>query len=126
MTEYAKDTRFSAGWMVGGTAIILVTYLFGLFILSAAGVTSIWIALAVALGCFGAGGFVVGWQSEGRTIIEAGIAAINVVLIVFVINGFNIANPIALALGSALPFGAAVLGAFLGELVQGNTIRRDD
>ena len=36
------------------------------------------------------------------------------------------ADPVALVIGSALPFAAAVLGAWIGELVQGSTIETED
>jgi hypothetical protein len=66
---------------------------------------------------FGIGGFIVGIKSAGRTILEPGISAAIAVIIALLISGnFTIGNLIA---GGLLPFGAGVLGGWLGELRQG-------
>ena len=66
---------------------------------------------------FAIGGFVVGLKSAGKTIVEPGISAAIAVLIALVIAGnFSIAN---LLVGALVPFGAGVLGGWLGERRQG-------
>src|SRR5262245_28469781 len=123
MAVYDKDKSFSVGWMIGGTVLMFVTNFFGGFVAGAAGLTNIWAIAGIALACFAIAGFVIGWQSEGQTILEAGIAAILAIAIALALRGAIIfADPVALAIGTAVPFGAAVLGAWIGELVQGNTI----
>jgi hypothetical protein len=125
MAEYTKDKEFSWGWTIGGTALMFVVSWFGRFIAVGAGIANTWILLAIALGSYAVTGFVIGWQSEGRTIIEAGIAAIFSIAANFVIFGIPLSDPVLLIV-SALPFAAACLGAVIGELVQGSVIVRDD
>lgn len=68
---------------------------------------------------FAVGGFIVGVKSAGRTIIEPGISAAIAVLIGLLIAGnFSIVN---LLVGGLVPFGAGVLGGWLGERRQGTT-----
>ena len=79
------------------------------------------LALAVALNflAFAIGGFVVGLKSVGRTILEPGISAAIAVLIALVIAGnFSILN---LLIGGLVPFGAGVLGGWLGERRQASS-----
>jgi hypothetical protein len=67
---------------------------------------------------FAVGGFIVGVKSAGRTILEPGISAAVAVLIALLIAGnFSILN---LLVGGLVPFGAGVLGGWLGERKQGN------
>lgn len=67
--------------------------------------------------CFVVGGFIVGIKSAGRTILEPGISAAIAVLIALLISGnFTLANMVA---GGLVPFGAGVLGGWLGERRQG-------
>ncbi len=66
---------------------------------------------------FAVGGFIVGVKSAGRTILEPGISAAIAVLIALLIGGnFSVAN---LLVGALVPFGAGVLGGWLGERRQG-------
>jgi hypothetical protein len=77
--------------------------------------------LAAALNflTFAIGGFIVGVKSAGRTIIEPGISAAIAVLIALLIAGnFSIVN---LLVAGLVPFGAGVLGGWLGERKQGTT-----
>ncbi len=68
---------------------------------------------------FAIGGFIVGVKSAGRTILEPGISAAIAVLIGLLIAGnFSIVN---LLVGGLVPFGAGVLGGWLGERRQGTT-----
>lgn len=68
---------------------------------------------------FAIGGFIVGVKSAGRTILEPGISAAIAVLIGLIIAGnFSILN---LLVGGLVPFGAGVLGGWLGERQQGTT-----
>ncbi len=68
---------------------------------------------------YAAGGFIVGVKSAGRTILEPGISAAIAVLIALLIAGnFSIVN---LLIGGVVPFGAGVLGGWLGERRQGTT-----
>jgi hypothetical protein len=62
------------------------------------------------------GGFIVGLKSAGRTILEPGISAAIAVAIALVISGnFSVAG---LLVGGLVPFGAGVLGGWLGERRQ--------
>ncbi len=76
MAEYTKDKRFSVGWVIGGTVLMFITNFFGGFVAIGAGVGSLWALAGIGMACFAAGGFVIGWQSEGSTILEAGLAAV--------------------------------------------------
>jgi len=125
---YDKDKSFSWGWTVGGTVLMFVTSFFGGFVAIGAGLTSpLWL-LGISLLCFFVGGFVIGWKSEGQTILEGGLAAVFAILISLGIRGFGLAmlNPIAFVIGIAIPFGAGLLGAFIGELVQGDPVETED
>ena len=76
-------------------------------------------AAALNFLAFAIGGFIVGVKSAGRTIIEPGISAAIAVLIGLLIGGnFSI---LALLVGGLIPFGAGVLGGWLGEKKQGTT-----
>jgi hypothetical protein len=94
-----------------------------------AGVQSVAVALGLAVACFAFGGFIIGWKSEGQTILEAGLAAILAALLGVVIQSTlrhqsmaGLMNPIALAIGLGIPFAAGVLGGWIGEKVQGDTV----
>jgi hypothetical protein len=129
MALYDKDKRFSTGWMVGGTVLMFVFHFFGRFVAVGAGITSLWVLTAIAAGCFALTGFVIGWRSEGQTIVEAGLAAaIATGLMVGIIGltalAFLAPHILVIVLGG--PFLAAVFGAWLGETLQGDTIETDD
>lgn len=77
------------------------------------------LAAAINFLAFVIGGFIVGWKSAGRTIIEPGISAAIAVLIALLIAGnFTVMN---LIVGGLIPFGAGVLGGWLGERRQDAT-----
>jgi len=62
------------------------------------------------------GGFIVGLKSAGRTILEPGISAAIAVLIALLLSGtFTVGN---LLVGGLVPFGAGILGGWLGERRQ--------
>jgi hypothetical protein len=62
------------------------------------------------------GGYIVGIKSSGRTILEPGISAAIAVIIGLLISGnFTLVNMFA---GGLVPFGAGVLGGWLGERRQ--------
>jgi hypothetical protein len=129
MAEYEKDTEFSWGWCVGGAALVFVTQFLGGFIAIGAGVTNVLALYGVAIACYAVTGFVIGWKSEGRTILEGGIAAVLAIAIAMALKGISLAvvlDPLVAALGIGATFGAAVLGAFVGEQAQGNFIHRSD
>ncbi|MBL8666548.1 MAG: hypothetical protein JNM48_03720 [Rhodospirillales bacterium] len=64
------------------------------------------------------GGFIVGLQSSGKTIIEPGLSAAIAVLFALLISGnFSVFGLVA---GGVVPFAAGVLGGWLGERRQGN------
>jgi hypothetical protein len=126
MAEYEKDKNFSWGWCVGGMVLMFITNWFGGFLEAGLGITSIWANAGISLAAFAIGGFVIGWQSEGRTIIEGGIAALLAIGVAVAIRGLPTIDPIALSIGFGIPFGAAILGAWIGELVQGNVIVTKD
>ncbi|HEY1812307.1 MAG TPA: hypothetical protein VGG74_08105 [Kofleriaceae bacterium] len=127
MAEYTKDTRFSWGWVVGGAVLIWVLQFFaGLFMIMV-GMHEL-AAAGIALGAYLGGGFVIGWWSEGRTILEAGLATL---LVVFIELGRGHAALGRLSPGELLfiygvPFVAAIIGAWIGERVQGNVVRTSD
>lgn len=129
MAVYDKDKSFSVGWTIGGAIIMGLILLFSHFILIGSGVQNLWIFVAVWSGGFAAGGFVIGWQSEGQTIIEAGIAAI---LVLGAAVGFgelaalSVVKPLAAAVVVGPPFAFSILGAFIGEKVQGDVIETQD
>jgi hypothetical protein len=130
MAEYSKDKRFSVGWVIGGAVIMAVTAVFGSFIVKAVGVPSVYVAYAIVAACYALGGFVVGWQSEGSTIIEAGLAALlatgaQIAIAAFSNNGFS-TDPEALGLGVGLPIVGGIIGSIIGEKVQGDVIRTQD
>ena len=128
MAEYTKDTRFSMGWVIGGTVLMIITNIFGGFLAIAFGVDSLLSVAAIALVCFALGGFVIGWQSEGSTILEAGIAAVVALGVTYFIRNSSLpSDPQVLLLGFGVPFLAALFGGWVGEKVQGDTITtRDD
>ena len=127
MAEYTKDKGFSAGWMIGGAVLMFITTWFGGFILTGLAVQDLWIRVAVQVACFLLGGFVIGWKSEGSTIIEAGLAAILTIVGVLAIAGFVLdPDPVLLAETVGVPFVSAIVGAFIGEKVQGDVIVTKD
>ena len=66
---------------------------------------------------FAIGGYIVGWKSVGRTILEPGISAAAAVTIGLIISGnLTVLNMIA---GALVPFLAGLLGGWLGERKQG-------
>ncbi len=125
---YDKDKSFSWGWTIGGTVLMFVTSFFGGFVAAGAGITSPLAIAGIAVLCFFVGGFVIGWKSEGQTILEGGLAAVFAILISLGTKGFGRAllEPIALVIGVGIPFGAGLLGAFIGELVQGDPVETED
>jgi hypothetical protein len=127
VAEYTKDTRFSWGWVVGGAAIIWVMQFMAVLFWAALKFRPMPAAL-LGLSPYVLGGFVIGWQSEGRTIIEAGLATLLVIFIELgrahaALRG-DATNLIVVLY--AVPFVAAVIGAWIGELVQGNVVRTSD
>lgn len=63
------------------------------------------------------GGYIVGLKSAGRTILEPGISAAAAVAIALLLSGnFSV---LGLLVGGLVPFGAGVLGGWLGERRQG-------
>jgi len=76
----------------------------------------LFLAAALNFLAFAVGGFIVGLKSAGRTILEPGISAAIAVLIALIIGGnFSIVN---ILVGGLIPFGAGVLGGWLGERRQ--------
>jgi hypothetical protein len=62
------------------------------------------------------GGFIVGLKSVGRTILEPGISAAVAVVIGLLLSGnLSLGNIFA---GGLVPFGAGILGGWLGERRQ--------
>ena len=129
MAEYTKDKRFSGGWVIGGTVLMFVTNFLGGFIATGTGVNSIWVLAAIGFACFAVGGFVIGWKSEGSTILEAGLAALISIAITLGTRGIALALLLdwrILVADLGLPAIAAVLGAYVGEKVQGDVIVTSD
>ncbi len=129
MAVYDKDKNFSFGWVLGGTVLMFLFSFLGGLIAGAAGVANLYVILAIVYACFLAAGFVVGWQSEGQTIIEAGLAAILAIVASAAIKGFSlflVFDPMLFALTVGPPFVLALLGAWIGEKVQGDEIVTKD
>ena len=126
MAEYTKDTSFSPWWIIGGAALMAITNWFASFVAIGTGVKSEWALAGIAAGAYALGGFVVGWKSEGRTILEAGLASIVAMAVAVGVNGVPAIEPVALAIAVAVPFVASMLGAWIGELVQGDVIVTKD
>src|SRR5215468_9019991 len=121
MAEYTKDNRFSAGWMIGGTVLMFITGFFARFVIIGAGIETPWLLLSILLGAYAVAGFVIGWQSEGRTILEAGLAAILATagMVGIVMSGSAKLDLAITAIIYGPPVVAALLGAWIGEKVQG-------
>ena len=127
MAEYTKDKHFSLGWVIGGTALMFLTNFFGGFVVVGVGIESMWTIAGIAMACYFVGGLVIGWKSEGSTILEAGLAAIFAIVIALAIKGFAIpTDPIVLGIGFGAPFLAAIIGGFIGEKIQGDVIVTKD
>jgi hypothetical protein len=131
VAEYTKSRRFSFGWLIGGIALMLVASFLGEFIVLAvtkadATFTQLVIVKLIA---FGVTGFVIGWQSEDSTILEAGLAAAGSIAVVCIYKSIPLD---ALLSGGGVvllvvPFAAGIVGGFLGEKMQGDVIvTRDD
>ena len=70
----------------------------------------------ISIASFMVGGYIVGWKSPGRTIIEPGISAAIAVIIGLLLSGaFTLGN---LLVGGLVPFLAGLLGGYLGERHQ--------
>lgn len=70
----------------------------------------------ISIASFTVGGYIVGWKSPGRTIVEPGISAAIAVIISLLLSGaFTLGN---LLVGGLVPFLAGLLGGYLGERHQ--------
>ena len=70
----------------------------------------------LSIASFTVGGYIVGWKSPGRTIVEPGISAAIAVIISLLLSGaFTLGN---LLVGGLVPFLAGLLGGYLGERHQ--------
>ena len=70
----------------------------------------------LSIASFTIGGYIVGWKSPGRTIVEPGISAAIAVIIGLLLSGaFTLGN---LLVGGLVPFLAGLLGGYLGERHQ--------
>ncbi|HTR53587.1 MAG TPA: hypothetical protein VMJ10_22995 [Kofleriaceae bacterium] len=128
MAEYTKDKHFSFGWVIGGAVLMLIALWFGRFVLTGLATHDMWVDRGVEAGCFALGGFVIGWQSEGSTIIEAGIAALLALVgaIYLFFGGIIFYDPVSIGEDYAIPLVASVVGAWLGEKFQGDVIVTKD
>ena len=82
----------------------------------------------VLLGSFFVGGLLVGWMSPGETLTEPAIASVIAVvanpllrLAFYGESGLDLGGLIGLAIASGLGFGLGLLGAKVGERIQGDT-----
>ena len=129
MTVYEKDKSFSVGWVFGGAIIMFFLNFFAGIVLAITGLAlPLWLVVAVACVCFLVGGFIVGRWSAGQTILEGGIGAAlaaggTATLMAMRAGHFN---PVVIGVGSLLPFVCGLLGAFIGEKVQGDTVEVQD
>lgn len=73
--------------------------------------------VVVSFAAFAIGGYIIGRKSPGKTILEAGLAAVIAVAVgLLIARDFGLANLLA---GALVPFLAALLGGWLGERAQG-------
>ena len=129
MTLYEKDTSFSVGWMVGAAILMTITNVFAGIVMTVLAVTSLAIIVGVACACDLSCGFFVGLKSEGRTIIEAGLGAAIATgagIAVQVMRGHVTLLPLTLVIGCTPPFVCGILGAFIGEKIQGDSVEVQD
>jgi len=129
MTLYEKDTSFSVGWMFGAAILMTIANVFSGIVMTLLGVGSLAIILGVSCACYVGIGFFVGVKSEGRTIIEAGLGAaisVGVAVAIQVARGRLEIMPVAMAIACAPPFVCGILGAFIGEKVQGDSVEVQD
>jgi hypothetical protein len=132
MTTYEKDKGFSVGWVVGGAVIMSLLNLFAGLGLYLSGVKlSLPLVAGVGGGCFLVGGFIVGRWSAGRTILEAGLAAAlaaggTAVVHAMRAGRINVASLIFIGVASLVPFVCGIIGGFIGEKVQGDTVEVQD
>ena len=130
MTVYEKDRSFSPGWIFGGALIMLFLNGFAGLGLVLAGVTpSLWLFAGVGAACFVVGGFIVGRWSAGSTIIEAGLAAFVATIACVALQytrGVIRGEPMAMAIGALPPFLCGILGGYIGEKLQGDSVEVQD
>ncbi len=82
-------------------------------------------ALVVALGSFFVGGLLVGWLSPGETLAEPAVACVVAVAINGVVAGVTGAgNLLGLVIAAAIGFALGLLGAKVGERIQGDTTEK--
>jgi hypothetical protein len=75
-----------------------------------------WLAVFINVLSFLIGGYIVGSKSAGRTILEPGISALVAVVLVLLISRQLTASN--LIIGGVVPFGAGILGGWIGERRQ--------
>lgn len=131
MTLYEKDKSFSPGWVFGGALIMILLNMFvGLGLVLLAGVTpSLWLFAGVGAACFTVGGFIIGRWSAGSTILEAGLAAFVATLVsiaIHYVRGTMSLAPAAVLIYGLPPFLFGLLGGFIGEKVQGDSVEVQD
>lgn len=129
MTLYAKDKSFSAGWMFGGAVVMTIANVFAGVLLGVLGVRSLEIFIGVSCAIYLVCGFLIGWRSEGQTIIEAGLAAMLATAVgvaLQALRGRVELLPVTMAIASTPPFLCGLLGAFIGEKVQGDSVEVQD
>ena len=82
-------------------------------------------AILVALGSFFVGGLLVGWLSPGETLAEPAVACVVAVVVNGLLAGLSGAqNLVGLVLAAAIGFGLGLLGAKVGERIQGDTTEK--
>jgi hypothetical protein len=129
MTLYEKDKSFAPGWIIGGAILMLIAQIFAGLVLAIFGVTNLWIIVGVVAAIYFIVGFGIGWKSEGQTIIEPALAAILSVGVGVGINFLrtgHMPSPVAITIANTPPFLLALVGAFIGEKVQGDSVEVQD
>lgn len=129
MTLYEKDKSFAPGWIIGGAILMLIAQLFAGVALAIFGVTNLWVIVGVVAAIYFVVGFGIGWKSEGQTIIEPALAAILSVGVGVGINFLrtgHLPGFLALSIANTPPFLLALVGAFIGEKVQGDSVEVQD
>jgi len=80
------------------------------------------LALIVALGSFFVGGLLVGWLSPGETLMEPAVACVAAIAVNGLVSGISGAtNLLGLVIAGVAGFGLGLLGAKVGERIQGDT-----
>jgi hypothetical protein len=124
-----KDRSFSVGWMLGGTVLMFASYLAATALADRAAITSPWWLAAIGAASFALPGVVIGWKSDGETLLEAGLAAMISIAFAAGVRGLAelaVDDAPALVVSLGAPVVVAIAAARAGELFHGDRADGDD